>query len=503
MSRRGPAAGPTDVKILEVQRCKAEQLGINLNWFGTDGFFGATSARSSLGRRRSTRGDGGGQGAFGLLQGGPGEPELVVGVIGNSGVFSAFIQALRDERLLKIMAEPVQIASNGRPSYFQAGGCSRSRFRRGWARSRSNTKSTAWNSRRCRSCWAAAGCGWNRGVGERLDFSRAITLNGTTVPAPQPAADQHAGRTGLRRDADDRRPDSEHPAGRRPEDSAAWANCRASGRLFRRVRYEEAETELVILVTPHPVAGLPRRWSRPAARVSAAPADHPRTVRPGRAGSARQRPVRPRRAVRPGVARRAEPTKPAGACRPLRRGGLPGLAGAARVRCRVRPATTPPPTRPGVASPSTARPARGTPPRPGRPRSWPPPTPRRPPQFADFGSAIRLAPPECDRIEYAPDPNTPRRRRARPRSTRGGPGGVRAPATGRLPQSSQPSTAARRGDAGELPGRRPGPRDAPGRSVAAPHPAPRFASEFGFGPPASRRPAFRPSPTSSLLARPS
>ncbi|MEM9702522.1 MAG: hypothetical protein AAF907_08770 [Planctomycetota bacterium] len=110
-----------NVVFMEVQRSKAQEMGFNLSWFGRDGFFSSTVGDvvplASVG--------GGGQGTTGIPLGGSPDlafssaalanPTLSAGIVGASGVFQAFLRALREERLLKVLSEPA--GTLGRPRW--------------------------------------------------------------------------------------------------------------------------------------------------------------------------------------------------------------------------------------------------------------------------------------------------------------------------------------------------------------------------------------------------
>ena len=251
-----------NVVFMEVQRSKAQELGINLSWFGKDGFFSSTVGDvvplASVG--------GAGNGTTGLLLDGSGQlgfptaalanPTLAAGVIGSSGVFQAFLRALREERLLKVLSEPVQVASNGRPSYFQAGGEFPIPIPQGLGSVgieyrpygvELSAVPIILGGGRVRLELAAS-------VSD-LDFSRGTTIQGTTVPGlsqrqTNTQVELEFGKTlmiaGLIQNTQQAAAQKVPFLGELPGIGAA----------FRRVKYEEAETELVILVTPHPVAGL-------------------------------------------------------------------------------------------------------------------------------------------------------------------------------------------------------------------------------------------------------
>ena len=252
-----------NVRIMEVQRSKAEELGFNLSWFGDDGFFSSTVGEIVP---LATLGASGGTTNTGIPLGGTPNltfpvpslqnPTLSLGVVSADSVFNAFISALREERLLKVAAEPVQVCANGRPAYFQAGGEFPVPIPQGLGTvaiefRKYGVELTAvpimLGGGRVRLELAAA-------VSD-LDFSRGTTVSGTTVPGltqrqTNTQVELGFGETlmiaGLIQNT--------HQAA--TQKVPLLGELPGVGALFRRVKYEEAETELVILVTPHPVGGL-------------------------------------------------------------------------------------------------------------------------------------------------------------------------------------------------------------------------------------------------------
>ena len=251
-----------NVVFMEVQRSKARELGINLSWFGENGFFSST-----VGDVVPLAGlAGGGSNATGIPLGGTpslsfpaaaiANPTIAAGIVGSGSVFNAFLKALREERLLKVLSEPTQVASNGRPSYFQAGGEFPIPIPQGLG-----TVGIEYRPYGVELSAVPIILGGNRvrlelaaSVSD-LDFSRGTTLNGTTVPGlsqrqTNTQVELEFGKTlmiaGLIQNTQQAAAQKLPILGELP----------GVGALFRRVRYEEAETELVILVTPHPVAGV-------------------------------------------------------------------------------------------------------------------------------------------------------------------------------------------------------------------------------------------------------
>lgn len=106
------------VKIMEVQRGRIRNLGFNFLHLQNGNYI--TSSVGALAPLASLAVPGVGQAPSAALNGGTATATL--GVISNSEVFQGFIEALKQESLLKILAEPNLIAINGRPSSFLSGG---------------------------------------------------------------------------------------------------------------------------------------------------------------------------------------------------------------------------------------------------------------------------------------------------------------------------------------------------------------------------------------------
>lgn len=228
------------VKIMEVQRTKLRRLGIDfINNPNPGGSLSNSPAQlfdiDDMGVISETATT-----AFQLVSGGD--------------TFSGFIEALKEEKLLKVLSEPSLLAMNGRPATLLAGG----EFPVIVPQSL-GTVSIEWREFgvRMEAVPIILGNGMVRlevmpEVTER-DFANATTLVGTTIPALttrriNTQAELGFGQTlmlaGLlssRQNAETRKIPF---LGELP-----WA-----GALFRKVQYDDVETELVILITPELVA---------------------------------------------------------------------------------------------------------------------------------------------------------------------------------------------------------------------------------------------------------
>ena len=231
-----------NVKITEVQRSKLRRLGMN--------FLRSNTPGAALGVPNA--GDG-------FLQlapsvGGVNPASVAFQMVGGSSTLFGLIDALKEEELLKILAEPTLVTTNGRPAVMLSGG----EFPIVVPQTL-GTVSIEWREFgvRMEAVPVILGAGRLRlevmpEVSER-DFANALTINGTTVPAltqrkVNTQVEMRFGQTlmlaGLlstRQTAETRK----IPVlGELP-----WA-----GAIFRSVRYEDVETELVIMITPQLVA---------------------------------------------------------------------------------------------------------------------------------------------------------------------------------------------------------------------------------------------------------
>ena len=228
------------VKIMEVQRSKLRKLGIDfISNNATGGFLRNGPAQlfnvDDMGAVASTATT-----AFGMVSGGD--------------TFFGFIDALKEEKLLKVLSEPSLLAMNGRPATLLSGG----EFPFLVPQSL-GTVSIEWREFgvRLEAVPIILGNGMVRlevmpEVTER-DFANALTLSGTTIPALttrriNTQAELGFGQTLMLAGLLSSRQNAETAKipflGELP-----WI-----GAAFRRVQYDDVETELVILITPELVA---------------------------------------------------------------------------------------------------------------------------------------------------------------------------------------------------------------------------------------------------------
>ncbi|MEX0715425.1 MAG: pilus assembly protein N-terminal domain-containing protein [Planctomycetaceae bacterium] len=109
------------VKIMEVQRSKLRRLGFNFLHLGPDGYVASTpGTHTPIYRLPAPLG-----GATPALTVNPArlvDPTISFGIIRDNSIFQGFIEALKQESLLKILAEPTLNTSNGRPANMLVGG---------------------------------------------------------------------------------------------------------------------------------------------------------------------------------------------------------------------------------------------------------------------------------------------------------------------------------------------------------------------------------------------
>lgn len=99
------------VKIYEVSRTKLRRLGVDWAFFGPD--FSAVTSFADIIQEFST-GDGGS--ATGANQ------TFTAGVVGDGRQLGAFIEALEEHNMAKLLDEPTLVAKDGRPAEFLSGG---------------------------------------------------------------------------------------------------------------------------------------------------------------------------------------------------------------------------------------------------------------------------------------------------------------------------------------------------------------------------------------------
>jgi pilus assembly protein CpaC len=113
------------VTVAAVSRQAFRAMAFNFLYSGRDVFFGSTIGQAVV--NPSTIGVGGVLTSGGVAVGSPGTPggqpiNAFFGVIGNGATFLGFLQALRDEEVTKLLAEPRLVTVSGKPASFLSGG---------------------------------------------------------------------------------------------------------------------------------------------------------------------------------------------------------------------------------------------------------------------------------------------------------------------------------------------------------------------------------------------
>src|SRR5260370_136139 len=130
-----------DTVVATVNRSAIRRMGFNLLQSGPSAIFGnvigniapvqtaGTVPPATFGGNGQMSGSGGGSGSgqTGLITGGainsaPGAANLFLGVVTKSGSFFGFLEALRQEGLLKLLTEPRLVTMSGEPASLLSGG---------------------------------------------------------------------------------------------------------------------------------------------------------------------------------------------------------------------------------------------------------------------------------------------------------------------------------------------------------------------------------------------
>lgn len=241
------------VKMMEVQRDKIRLLGFNFQALAKHGFVASTPGALTPLADASLPFNGPPAVDFNAKT--LGATTAAFGVTSDSFSFLGFIEALKQENLLKILAEPNLVTVNGRPASFLSGG----EFPILVPQSL-GTLSVQYKEFGVRLEFVPFVLGGGRlrldvapEVSDR-DPANSITLNGTTVPAlttrrTNTQVEMTFGETLIIAGLINRRTTATSSAvpffGELP-----WL-----GAAFRRVNYDDQETELLIMVTPELVNG--------------------------------------------------------------------------------------------------------------------------------------------------------------------------------------------------------------------------------------------------------
>jgi pilus assembly protein CpaC len=181
---------------------------------------------------------------------------MAFGIINDANSFFGFIDALRQYNLVKVLAEPTLVTVSGRPASFNSGGEFPIPIPQGLG-----TTSIQFREFGTRVDFVPIVLGNGhvrlevRPSVSELDYSRSVTLNGTTVPGIRTrwvdtGVEMKAGQTLALAGLIQNQIETEN-TGLPWLSDLPWA-----GAAFRRVRERNNEIELLILVTPEFVGAL-------------------------------------------------------------------------------------------------------------------------------------------------------------------------------------------------------------------------------------------------------
>jgi len=235
------------VKVMEVQRTKVRQMGFNFVFSGEESFLVSTPGALTPVAGISNPG---------VTLGGLADPTVALGIINSGDVFNGFLEALKEEGLLKIKAEPSLVTTNGRPARLLNGGEFPILVPQGLGTATIEWREFGVNME---AVPIILGNGRLRlelqpEVSER-DFSNAVEVNGLQVPGlttrrVNTQVEMKFGQTLMIAGLISRRDTAS-------TSKIPWiGEFPVIGTFFSRKRYEEAETELVVMVTPEYVSPL-------------------------------------------------------------------------------------------------------------------------------------------------------------------------------------------------------------------------------------------------------
>lgn len=248
------------VRFAEVSRTATTALGVNFGLADGTGSFGNT-----VGNVSSLFPGNGSSGASGSLNGafnaptssvGSGVTQFGGGVIGSTA-FEVFLSALRDNNLLRILAEPNLVTTSGQEAQFLAGG----EFPVPVPSSGSNNVSIEYREFGVRLKFVPVVLGGGKirlkvspEVSD-LDFTIAVNVAGTRVPGLRKrnlttTIEMNEGQTFAVGGLLNQTVTSSRTS------TPLLGDIPILGVLFRSVRYARSETELVVLVTPKIVSAM-------------------------------------------------------------------------------------------------------------------------------------------------------------------------------------------------------------------------------------------------------
>ena len=138
------------VKVMEVSRTKLRAFGFDwANFSGND--YVIQSVSGLIGEVDSRIGD---------RQRGRGGETINFGIVDDNSAFFGFLEALRENNLAKILAEPTLVTVSGRPASFNSGGEFPILVPQSLGTIAIEYKSSAHGSTLSRSCWATATFAW-------------------------------------------------------------------------------------------------------------------------------------------------------------------------------------------------------------------------------------------------------------------------------------------------------------------------------------------------------
>lgn len=242
------------VRIMEAQRSRIRQLGFNWSLLTSNGYVSSNPGNIASPNDVSLNAGGGNT----LTHGGNAlsASSISFGLVNASSIFRGFLEALKQEGLLRILVETSVVADSGRPASLLSGGEFPILVPQALG-----TLSVEWREFGVKLEAVPIVLGNGQVLMEiapefsERDFANAATLNNTTIPAittrrANTQVRMRFGQTlmigGLIATRYTAETDKVPFLGELPGIGAA----------FRRVRYDENETELIILVTPEYVAPL-------------------------------------------------------------------------------------------------------------------------------------------------------------------------------------------------------------------------------------------------------
>ena len=243
-----------NVKVMEVQRSKIRQLGFNFLHLGQNHYFSSTPG--SIVPLQSVTLPFGGPPTVLSQAAALANPTMQFGVITDNHIFQGFLEALQEKSLLKILAEPKLTTTSGRPASLLSGGEFPILVPQGLG-----TATIEWREFgvRMEAVPIVLGNGRLRldispEVSDR-DFSNAVNLNGTVVPGlttrrVNTQLEMRFAETLMIGGLISTRKNATN------QSVPVLGDLPVVGAAFRRVSYEDAETELLILVTPYLVSPL-------------------------------------------------------------------------------------------------------------------------------------------------------------------------------------------------------------------------------------------------------